>query len=106
MQTIAKYKEGWVVCGICNHKLGRITGKTLPTGIEIKCGSCKTLNLLKGDIQYTVPHCEHCVYYHAITGRCIQRMVKNGNKGLRPRKCGEFTPSQEYEYLYKEMIKK
>lgn len=58
MQGIVRavVKDGWVCCAKCGHKLGRITGKTLPTGIEIKCSSCKELNLLEykakfGDIK-------------------------------------------------------
>ena len=34
----------WVLCRCCNHKLGRIIGK--PSGIEIKCGSCKSINVV------------------------------------------------------------
>ncbi len=36
----------WVVCCICGHKLGKMAGDELPTGIEIKCHSCKTVNLV------------------------------------------------------------
>ena len=37
----------WVVCCICGHKLGKMAGNELPTGIEIKCHSCKTVNLVR-----------------------------------------------------------
>ena len=36
----------WIVCCECGHKLGRKVGDRLPTGIEIKCHSCKTINLV------------------------------------------------------------
>ncbi len=36
----------WVVCAECSHKLGRKVGDELPNGLEIKCHSCKTINLI------------------------------------------------------------
>ena len=42
----AVIKDGWVVCSKCGHKLGRVTGNTPPSGIEIKCHSCKEINLV------------------------------------------------------------
>ncbi len=48
MEEIKKaMREGeWVVCYNCGHKLGKIVGAELPTGIEIKCHSCKHINLV------------------------------------------------------------
>ena len=42
----AMLNDSWVVCYKCGHKLGKMVGDELPTGIEIKCHSCKTLNLV------------------------------------------------------------
>ena len=36
----------WVVCFHCGHKLGKVVGAELPSGIEIKCHSCKSINLV------------------------------------------------------------
>lgn len=49
MQVIkkSKVKDGWVICGHCGHKLGRIIDdKSNIEGIEIKCSSCKKLNIV------------------------------------------------------------
>ena len=113
--TRAKIKDKWVVCGKCGHKLGRITGKTLPTGIEIKCNSCKQLNIVSNSNtkkRYTVPHCQHCKHYHAFTGNCSIRLQKivgmHGNstaKASFSRDCSKFEPLKEYEEFYKELKK-
>lgn len=42
----AKIKDGWCVCAKCGHKLGRLTGEELPKGLEIKCSSCRAINLV------------------------------------------------------------
>lgn len=100
-------KDGWVTCGKCGHKLGRITGKTLPAGIEIKCHSCKELNVVK-KMNYNFPHCEHCKYYHRFTGNCLkilQGLVgkpKASAKAQSSRNCGAFEPLDEYKSFYKE----
>ena len=47
MQTKSKVKNGWVCCGKCGHKLGRLVGDKLPTGLEIKCSSCKEINIVE-----------------------------------------------------------
>ena len=111
----AEVKGEWIVCGRCGHKLGRITGKTLPTGIEIKCSSCKMLNLVKNSNykkRYTVPHCEHCKNYHSFTGNCIlicQKMVSERSnwsaKAFGSRDCEAFEPLKEYEESYKRLKK-
>jgi len=44
-------KNEWVVCGKCGHKLGRLVGNKIPTGLEIKCHSCKELNLIKEKVK-------------------------------------------------------
>lgn len=48
MQEIRKavIKDGWVVCSNCGHKLGRVVGSQSPKGLEIKCHSCKEINLV------------------------------------------------------------
>lgn len=100
-------KDGWVCCAKCGHKLGRVTGKTLPTGIEIKCSSCKQLNVVKS-VNYKVPHCEHCKNYHGFTGNClkaVQELVgKRSNasaKAYGSRTCGMFEPTDEYKDFYR-----
>jgi phage FluMu protein Com len=50
MPTAKKCNDGWIRCGKCNHKLGRMKGvwpemQAMPA-IEIKCHSCKTLNYI------------------------------------------------------------
>lgn len=48
----AKIKEGWVCCGRCGHKLGRIINNNPMcldvkfNALEIKCSSCKQLNIV------------------------------------------------------------
>ena len=42
-------KDGWVRCGVCGHKLFKLTDKRYrnpakPEFIEVKCHSCKVLN--------------------------------------------------------------
>ena len=109
MVTIrAKIKDGWVVCGQCGHKLGRITGKTLPTGIEIKCSSCKQLNVLKSTQKYKVPHCEHCKHYHGFTGSCllilkdiVGERSNRSAKAYGSRGCKSFEPTEEYKDNYR-----
>ena len=53
MQEIrsAKINGEWVVCGKCGHKLGRVVGSQSPNGIEIKCHSCKTINIVNKEIK-------------------------------------------------------
>ena len=55
------YSDGWIVCGVCRHKLARIENNSdekftettnnsyVVAGKQIvfKCHSCKTINLLK-----------------------------------------------------------
>ena len=113
----AKVKDEWIVCGKCGHKLGRIVGKKLPAGLEIKCHSCKELNLLeygqKSKVkQDTVPHCKHCKNFHTSTGDCIlllQERVKNGSrfsaKAAGSRYCKRFEAKEEYKENYKEIEK-
>lgn len=50
--------DGWIICGKCGHKLGRVIGdkssitpnSTLGSRaiIELKCQSCKALNIYGG----------------------------------------------------------
>ena len=79
----------WVVCCECGHKLGRAIGSQLPKGLEIKCHSCKTINVVdkpkkrpkkkeKKVVQYKQPHYKHCVYYKEFTGTCIGRLMALG----------------------------
>ena len=81
----------WVVCANCGHKLGKAVGDKPPTGIEIKCHSCKTINLVdrpkkrpkkreKPPVQYTQPHCYHCANYKELTGTCIVKLMSWGLK--------------------------
>lgn len=104
-------KDGWVVCYKCGHKLGRVVGKK-PTGIEIKCHSCKELNVVsskKDKVKiYTQPHCIHCKYYKQATDICV---VKLASYGLRdrakptPKNCSSFVPKEEYKENYKGVVK-
>ena len=41
-------KDHWIRCGACGHKLGKLISSgtnKIPTVVEIKCHSCKTLNI-------------------------------------------------------------
>ena len=39
-------KDNWVLCGNCRHKLCRLLGKMPTEALEIKCSSCKELNII------------------------------------------------------------
>ena len=39
-------KDNWVLCGNCRHKLCRLLGKMPTEALEIKCHSCKELNII------------------------------------------------------------
>ena len=39
-------KDNWVLCGNCKHKLCRLLGKMPTEALEIKCHSCKELNII------------------------------------------------------------
>ena len=39
-------KDNWVLCGNCRHKLCRLLGKMPTEALEIKCPSCKKLNII------------------------------------------------------------
>ena len=110
----------WIVCANCNHKLGRKVGEKSPTGIEIKCHSCKTINLVnrprkrpvkreKRCPQYTTPHCKHCANYRQFTGTCMIKLMsfglKSRAKACNSRYCVGFEPLKEYKENYKEMLK-
>ena len=45
MARMSVENDGWVRCGECGHKLFKITGRTTRGEIEIKCHSCKQLNI-------------------------------------------------------------
>lgn len=111
----------WIVCANCGHKLGRKVGEKSPTGIEIKCHSCKAINLVnkpkkrpkkreKQVRQYTTPHCYHCVNYKDFTGNCVVKLMSFGLKASAKargsRGCTSFEPIEEYANNYKEMLKK
>lgn len=111
----------WIVCANCGHKLGRKVGEKSPTGIEIKCHSCKVVNLVnkpkkrgvkrqKQAVQYTQPHCYHCANYKEFTGNCIVKLMswgfKRSAKAGGSRSCQSFEPLEEYKENYKEMLKK
>lgn len=113
--------NGWVVCGNCGHKLGKVVGEKSPTGIEIKCHSCKAINLVnkptkravkreKPPVQYSQPHCYHCANYKELTGNCIVKLMSRGlkksAKAVGSRSCQSFEPLEEYKENYKEMLKK
>lgn len=110
----------WIVCANCGHKLGRKVGEKSPTEIEIKCHSCKAINLVnkpkkvpkkkeKKVVQYTQPHYIHCVEYKESTNTCmaIFRALGLGTRCLcRPfgcRTCKDFKPKEEYKENYKEL---
>lgn len=41
-------KDNWIRCGTCGHKLGKLKSAghaTASAMVEIKCHSCKTLNI-------------------------------------------------------------
>lgn len=122
MQEIRKalIKDGWVVCSKCGHKLGRVVGSQSPKGLEIKCHSCKEINLVdkckkwkepkpKKVVQYKVPHCIHCVEYKSFTGVCLARLRGLGLgalsqcKPVGSRTCKSFKPKEEYKENYKEL---
>ena len=110
----------WIVCAECGHKLGRVVGSQLPKGIEIKCHSCKAINLVnkpkkrpvkrqKKEVQYKQPHYKHCVYYKEFTGTCVKRLIalglgtKSQCKPIGCRTCKCFEPREEYKENYKEI---
>ena len=110
----------WIVCANCGHKLGRKVGEKSPTGIEIKCHSCKAINLVnrpkkrpkkreKQESQYTTPHCKHCANYKEFTGNCIVKLMswglKKSAKTSGSRGCQSFEPLEEYKENYKELKK-
>lgn len=110
----------WVVCGNCGHKLGRVVGEKSPTGLEIKCHSCKAINLVnrpqnraknkqKRVRQYTTPHCYHCVNYGRFTSTCVVKLMAYGLKDRAKaggsRNCSNFEPREEYKENYKEICK-
>lgn len=112
--------EGWVVCENCGHKLGRAVGDKPPTGIEIKCHSCKTINLVdkprkkpvkrqKQVPQYTTPHKAHCANYKDFTDTCVVKLMSFGLKARAKaqgcRDCQSFEPREEYKENYKELKK-
>lgn len=120
--TRAKIKDNWVVCHKCGHKLARVVGDRPPKGLEIKCSSCKEINLVDKCKQwkepktkvtlFKVPHCYHCKNYHGFTGNCLlilQGVMSNGSKGSAKargsRNCRRFEPKQEYIDNYKELKK-
>ena len=39
-------KDNWVLCGNCKHKICRLLGKMPTEALEIKCHSCKELNII------------------------------------------------------------
>lgn len=111
----------WVVCANCGHKLGRAVGDKPPTGIEIKCHSCKEINIVdkckqwkepkpKKVVQYKVPHCIHCVEYKEFTGVCLARLRAFGLgtlsqcKPVGSRTCKSFEPKEEFKDNYKEYM--
>ena len=111
----------WIVCESCGHKLGRAVGDKPPTGIEIKCHSCKAINLVnrpkkrpkkreKQARQYTTPHCCHCAKYKPFTKTCVAKLMsfglKSRAKAQGSRACQSFEPLEEYKENYKEMLKK
>lgn len=110
----------WVVCANCGHKLGRAVGDKPPTGIEIKCHSCKAINLVnrpkkravkreKQPKQYTTPHCCHCAKYKPFTDTCVAKLMsfglKSRAKAQGSRACQSFEPLEEYKENYKELQK-
>ena len=118
--TRAKIKDNWVVCHKCGHKLARVVGDRPPKGLEIKCSSCKEINLVDKCKQwkepktpktkttlFKVPHCYHCKNYHGFTGNCVLILKSNGLKGSAKargsRNCRYFEPKQEYIDNYKEL---
>lgn len=116
----AVLKDGWCVCVKCGHKLGRVVGDKPPIGLEIKCHSCKAINLVnkpkkqavkkkKQVRQYTTPHCKHCAKYKEFTGTCIVKLMSFGfgarAKAQSSRSCQSFEPLEEYKENYKEMKK-
>ena len=115
----AKVKDGWVVCGKCGHKLGRLIGEKSPKGLEIKCSSCKEINIVdkckewkepkpKKVTQYKYPHCKHCTSYKEFTGTCTIKLMnwgfKYACKAGGSRTCKSFVPREEYAEHYKEML--
>ena len=110
----------WIVCENCGHKLGRKVGEKSPTGIEIKCHSCKTVNLVNKPkkqakkrqnkmFQYKSPHCKHCSFYKEFTDTCIKKLMSYGlkdrAKAVGSRSCQSFEPLEEYKENYKELKK-
>lgn len=48
----------WARCGKCRNKLFKWTGNDRPAHIEIKCHSCKAINVTEKQ------NCGKCKYYH------------------------------------------
>ena len=51
MQVMVRIENEWVRCGKCGHKLFKMTdpNKIMPDNIQIKCHSCKVLNVTNPD---------------------------------------------------------
>lgn len=122
MQEVRKamLNDGWVVCAKCGHKLGRVIGSQSPKGLEIKCHSCKELNIVdkprkmpvkreKETTQYKYPHCCHCKNYKGFTDVCLVALMRDGlgsrAKPSGSRTCKSFEPKEEFKKHYKEMLK-
>ena len=99
-----------------------MVGEKSPTGLEIKCHSCKAINIIdkpkkcpkkreKKAVQYKQPHCIHCAEYKDFTGTCIAKLRANGLgtkyscKPTGSRSCGSFIPREEYKVHYENIIK-
>ena len=52
MEKAIKTSDGWCLCSRCGHKLGKYSKEIIerkevkPLGIEIKCSTCKEINLV------------------------------------------------------------
>ena len=65
MQKVLFVTEGWARCGQCRNKLFRWTGNGKPHGIEIKCHSCRTINVCDK------PQCGGCKFM--VDGGCANQ---------------------------------
>lgn len=76
MQHMIFIDKEWARCGKCRNKLFKWTGQDKPHNIEIKCHSCKAINVCDKE------QCRDCAYYHE--GTCFNMDHENFSQPQEP----------------------
>lgn len=76
MQYVMIRTREWIRCGKCRNKLFKWTGTDRPQYIEIKCHSCKALNVCDKK------ECSTCVHYY--DGCCTNFGADNFSHDTNP----------------------